>query len=156
MKPMSTLRRALFHSRLSVCVALCLASAAALAQQAPGLAVPPPPPTVADLPATAPTAPVDAVAPNEPVTHPAELSGEVTASGRAGEPRVQQSVVEDDRVRIEELRVRGQTQRIVVKPKGAIKNEYEVLPADGGRDMTESAYDSRGAAGRRVWRMFSF
>jgi len=146
------------HARPSACIAvgvatLWFACAAASAQPAPGLVVPPPPPTIADLP----PAPAAAAAP-APVITPAQPADLPDAGDgvRGGEPKVQISVVEDDRVRIEETRVRGQTQRIVVKPKGAIKGEYEILPADGGRDMTESAYDSRAAAGKRVWRMFSF
>jgi hypothetical protein len=74
----------------------------------------------------------------------------------APEPAVQRSVQEDDNVRIEELRVRGVTQRIVVRPKaggqGAALPEYEILPAEPGRD---SAQDRR-SAGQRVWRLFSF
>lgn len=70
----------------------------------------------------------------------------------APEPAVQRQVLEDDSVRIEELRVRGVNQRIVVKPKGEGVREYEILPAEPGRD---SAQDRR-AAGQRVWRLFSF
>ena len=74
----------------------------------------------------------------------------------APEPAVQRSVQEDDNVRIEELRVRGVTQRIVVRPKaggqGAALPEYEILPAEPGRD---SAQDRR-SAGQRVWRLFTF
>ncbi|NJN00585.1 MAG: hypothetical protein HC793_02920, partial [Aquincola sp.] len=45
------------------------------------------------------------------------LCGGTWAQARdAGEPNVQRQVVEDDGARIEELRVRGQVQRIVVKP----------------------------------------
>ena len=46
------------------------------------------------------------------------------------EPNVQRNVVEDESARIEELRVRGQVQRIVVKPKNA--REYEVIAPAGG------------------------
>ena len=56
-------------------------------------------------------------------------------------------------MRIEELRVRGQTQRIVVHPKkgGAA---YEIVPADGARDLSQST--SRAGAGQRVWNLFNF
>ena len=73
---------------------------------------------------------------------------EVTSS--VPEPAVQHTVIEDDRARIEELRVRGQNQRITVQPKKGGK-AYEVLPADGSRDDA-----TRGAAGQRVWHLFSF
>jgi len=71
---------------------------------------------------------------------------------RGGEPAVQQLVAEDDNVRIEELRVRGQTQRIVVRSKMAGVRPYEVLPAGQGRDLSQ---DKR-AIGQRVWSVFSF
>jgi hypothetical protein len=69
------------------------------------------------------------------------------------EPKVERLVTEDDAVRIEELRVRGQTQRIVVHPKkgGAA---YEIVPADGARDLSQST--SRAGAGQRVWNLFNF
>jgi hypothetical protein len=70
------------------------------------------------------------------------------------EPKVQYTVIEDEGARIEELRVRGQTQRITVKPKGM--KPYEILPADQGRDMSDSAGSQRGAAGKRVWHILSF
>jgi len=71
------------------------------------------------------------------------------------EPKVQQTVIEDDGVRIEELKVRGQTQRLVVRPKAGGK-EYEIIPADGARNMSQAAGASRGAAGQRVWNVLSF
>jgi hypothetical protein len=71
------------------------------------------------------------------------------------EPKVQRIVVEDDAVRIEELRVRGQTQRIVVKPKNAA--EYEIIPAAGGRDPSQNrAGQQAGAGGQRVWNLLKF
>jgi len=71
------------------------------------------------------------------------------------EPKVQRIVIEDDAVRIEELRVRGQTQRIVVKPKNAA--EYEIIPAAGGRDPSQNRANSQpGAAGQRVWNILKF
>jgi hypothetical protein len=89
-----------------------------------------------------------------------------TAAARAqesaptqAEPNVQRIVTEDDQVRVEELRVRGQTKRIVVRSKlgnGAV-TEYEVLPADGGRDLaTGPLGGTRGSAGQRVWNVLSF
>ncbi len=71
---------------------------------------------------------------------------------RGGEGAVQHLVAEDDNVRIEELRVRGQTQRIVVRSKLAGVRPYEVLPAGQGRDLSQ---DKR-AIGQRVWSVFSF
>jgi hypothetical protein len=70
------------------------------------------------------------------------------------EPKVQTTVIEDAATRIEEVKVRGQTQRITVQPKGM--KAYEIIPADQGRDMSESAGSQRGAAGKRVWRILTF
>jgi hypothetical protein len=70
------------------------------------------------------------------------------------EPKVERIVVADEQVRIEELRVRGLTQRVVVKLKGG--GEYEVVPTPGGRDPSQGRLGSQGAAGQRVWHLFSF
>jgi hypothetical protein len=71
------------------------------------------------------------------------------------EPRVQRIVLEDEGVRIEELRVRGLTQRVVIKPKNAA--EYEIVPAAGGRDPSQNRANSNpGAGGQRVWNLLKF
>ena len=77
-------------------------------------------------------------------------------AARSGEPQVQHTVIEDDGARIDELRVRGQVQRITVTPKGALKQGYEIIPGDGSREMSDGAGSTRGAAGKRVWRVFNF
>lgn len=74
------------------------------------------------------------------------------AQAAAPEPAVQRQVLEDDGVRIEELRVRGVNQRLVVQPKAASAPAYEILPAEPGKDAAQD----RRAAGQRVWRLFSF
>lgn len=71
---------------------------------------------------------------------------------RGGEPKVVRTVSEDEAVRIEELRVRGQTQRIVVRSKLAGARPYEIVPANGGRDLSQ---DKR-TVGQRVWSVLSF
>jgi hypothetical protein len=83
------------------------------------------------------------------------------ALAQSGEPRqpaepvVQRLVVEDEGVRIEELRVRGQVQRITVKPKNA--REYEIVAPVGGRDPSQNrANQQPGAGGQRVWNVFRF
>src|SRR5256885_1366634 len=91
-----------------------------------------------------------------PLAAAAEADDALT-TGRQSEPRIQHIVTEDDAVRIEELRVRGETQRISVTPKkGAITRPYEILPAAGGRDMSYNAQATRGAAGQRVWNVLTF
>ena len=72
------------------------------------------------------------------------------------EPNVKRTVIEDEGTRIEELRVRGQPQRIVVTPKGGGKLPYEIITGDGSRDLSPGANTSRGAAGKRVWNVLSF
>jgi hypothetical protein len=78
------------------------------------------------------------------------------AAKESNEPKVQNIVIEDGGSRIEELRVRGTTQRIVVKPKVGTTRSYEILPDDGSREMFDGANTSRGAAGKRVWHILSF
>jgi Protein of unknown function (DUF2782) len=73
----------------------------------------------------------------------------------AAEPNVQRTVVQDEGARIEELRVRGQVQRIIVKPKNAA--EYEVVAPVGGRDPSQNrANQQAGAGGQRVWNLLRF
>ena len=83
------------------------------------------------------------------------LPAAVLAQERAAaEPKVQRTVIEDDSVRIEELRVRGLSTRLVVKPKHAA--EYEVVVPPGGRDPSFGRAGSQGASGQRVWNVFKF
>jgi hypothetical protein len=75
-------------------------------------------------------------------------------ASRTPEPKVQRIVVQDDRVRIEEERVRGVTRRVVVKPKDAAA--YQVLPTTAARDPSQAHTGSEGATGKRVWNVLSF
>jgi hypothetical protein len=64
-------------------------------------------------------------------------------------------VIEDDQVRIEETRVRGQLQRITVAPKGPVGSTlrpYEINVGAGGRDPSQD----KSAAGQRVWSVLKF
>jgi hypothetical protein len=81
------------------------------------------------------------------------LAQEASAPPGRPEPRVEHLVTEDDGVRIEELRVRGETQRIVVHPKKG-GTRYEILPAVGGRDPSQRT--GRAGAGQRVWHVLNF
>ena len=82
-------------------------------------------------------------------------AGAALAQERAApEPKVQRTVIEDDSVRIEELRVRGLSTSLVVKPRHAAA--YEVVPTPGGRDPSQGRGGSQGAAGQRVWNVFKF
>lgn len=81
---------------------------------------------------------------------------EAPASAPSAEPNVRRTVIEDGGTRIEELRVRGTTQRIVVTPKVGTTKRYEIIMGDGSRDLTDGANTSRGAAGKRVWNVLDF
>lgn len=70
--------------------------------------------------------------------------------------KVERIVQEDDKVRVEETRVRGLTQKVVVKSKDGKTPEYEILLGDGGRDIPTRQGAERGNAGQRVWRILSF
>ena len=73
-------------------------------------------------------------------------------ASKSSEPKVQRTIIEDDGVRIEELRVRGQTQRMVVRSKQGPGGTYEVVP-EAGRDPSSQ---DKGAAGKRVWNILAF
>ncbi len=75
---------------------------------------------------------------------------------RSAEPNVQRTVTEDEGSRIDELKVRGNTTRITVKPKVGTTKGYEILTDDGSRDLSDGLTGSRGAAGKRVWNVLSF
>jgi len=74
---------------------------------------------------------------------------------RAGEPNVRLTVIDDGRARIEELRVRGQLQKVTVSPKGNAPG-YEVLLGDGVHMFADDPGTSRGSAGKRVWNVLRF
>ena len=80
--------------------------------------------------------------------NPAQAPGQ----GAGSEARVQHLVSEDDAVRVDELRVRGQTQRLTVSPKHGAAPAYEIQPAAGGSDPSKS----RDGAGQRLWNVLSF
>ena len=61
-------------------------------------------------------------------------------------------VIEDDQIRIEETRLRGQLQRVTVAPKGSTMRPYEINVGAGGRDPSQD----KSAAGQRVWSVLRF
>jgi hypothetical protein len=73
-----------------------------------------------------------------------------SAAGRAISPDLR--VVEDDNVRIEETRARGQLQRIVVHTRLGGARSYEIIVGSPGRDPSQE----RGAAGQRAWSLLTF
>lgn len=73
------------------------------------------------------------------------------AVAQTPEPAVVRTVTQDDQVRIEETRVRGAVQRIVVEQKAG--GSYEITPPSATADPSRSP-TPRG--GERRWRLFSF
>ncbi len=74
------------------------------------------------------------------------------SAAQRGDDGVRRTVIEDDKVRIEETRVRGAARRIVVQSKIGGVREYEIQVAPGGRDPAQD----RGGAGQRAWSIFNF
>ncbi len=95
--------------------------------------------------------PITTRAPATPLVENAEVN-----RPRAGEPAVQRTVIEDRLSKVEELRVRGQLQKVTVDNKGHAPN-YEVLTHDGARDIADGGIVGLGgAAGKRVWNVLRF
>jgi hypothetical protein len=78
------------------------------------------------------------------------------ATEKAGRPdrAIQRIRTEDAGARIDELRVGGETQQIVVQPKAAVP-AYEVKPAEGARGAPPAAA-SGDTNGSRVWNVLKF
>ncbi len=74
----------------------------------------------------------------------------------SAEPEIRQGLIEDNGSKIEELRVRGQAQRIVVSPKVGPRGRYEIITGDGSRELSDGAGSTRGAVGKRVWNVLNF
>ena len=70
--------------------------------------------------------------------------------------RIQRIEVQDKDVRINELRVGGETQSITVKPTNGLP-AYEVVPANGARNRAIDGRDGgQGSVGSRSWKLFNF
>ena len=89
-----------------------------------------------------------------PASKPADPAP--TEARRDGEPVVKRTVIEDEGARIEELRVRGEAQRIVVTPKVGIRKSYEIMTGEGARDAFDGTGGARSSAGKRVWNVLQF
>ncbi len=106
--------------------------------------------------ADAPASPPAPASQATPAPTPAPRTAEPQKFRDVPEGKVEQIVNEDDKVRIEETRVRGLTQKVVVKNKDSKAPEYEILLGDTGRDIPTRQGADRGNAGSRVWRIFNF
>ena len=112
----------------SLVLALLVVTAPAWAQQAPVSATTARPSTDASTPKSAPN----------------------------GEMNVKFSVVEDEGSKIEELRVRGQIQRIVVTPKVGLNKSYEIITGNTSRLPADGTGGASDATGKRVWNVLNF
>jgi hypothetical protein len=73
------------------------------------------------------------------------------------EPQAMRTSVEDGGSKIDELRVRGQTQQVVVTPKGGgITKSYEIIMNRTGRSPAEGTGGNHSAVGKRVWNVTDF
>jgi len=118
----------------SLCLPLALAVAAsALAQAAPAT-------SLVQAGATQ-----QAAAPATPAAPPADRS--------RSEPLAAWHVAEDEHVRVQELRVRGESRQITVQPKLPGARPYEIAPASGAIDPSQRG---RLAPGTSQWRVLNF
>jgi hypothetical protein len=78
------------------------------------------------------------------------------ATGGRPDQRIERIQIEDAGSRIDELRVGGETQSIVVSPKGGMP-AYDVQPGSTNRNLTrgERGNGSTGG-GTRVWKLLDF
>ncbi|PZP35175.1 MAG: hypothetical protein DI603_04685 [Roseateles depolymerans] len=83
----------------------------------------------------------------------AALAGSVHAEPPP-EPKVEHNVAEDDQVRIEELRVRGETKQVTVKNKKLNAPDYEIVMRNAGQ--ASAGGSEKSGSGQRVWRLLKF
>jgi hypothetical protein len=103
----------------------------------------------------APLAPPTIGAPAASAASPARVEDAEVARSKGGEPAIKRTVIEDQQARIEELRVRGNLQKVTVVPKGRAPG-YEVLTGAGFHATADDPGTSRGSAGKRVWNVLRF
>jgi hypothetical protein len=65
-------------------------------------------------------------------------------------------VIEDDGSKIDELRVRGQVQHVIVTPKVGPKKSYEIIVGRGGHEPVDGTGGANSAVGKRVWNVLAF
>ena len=87
-----------------------------------------------------------------PAAQSAAAAAPAASAARRGAAADGHHVVEDEGVRIDEMRIRGEVRSINVQSKLRGSPPYEVLVRPRGRDPSQDA----GAAGRSVWSLLSF
>ena len=89
-------------------------------------------------------------------TGPAPAGAEAATARDRSEPDIKRTRIEDQGARIDELRVRGQTQRVVVTPKAPGSKPYEIIMGNAGQAVPDGTGGANSAAGKRVWSVLSF
>ena len=87
---------------------------------------------------------------------PARAASAAAEPPDRNEPVVKHTVIEDEGSKIDELKVRGQIQHVVVTPKVGVTKPYEIITPPGGRDPFDGTGGARTAAGKRVWNVLKF
>ena len=87
-----------------------------------------------------------------PAPRPPVLASAAQAAAASAPSPTEKKVIEDDKVRIEETRLRGQTQNVTVHSKLPGVKPYEVIMPPLGKDPSQD----KGAAGKRTWLLFDF
>ena len=88
-------------------------------------------------------------------TAPVSEATTPAATGRS-EQRIERIQIEDTGSRIDELRVGGETQSIVVSPRDGMPS-YNVLPGGTNRNLTRGERgNGTTTGGTRVWKLLDF
>ena len=87
---------------------------------------------------------------------PAPAGAGIASARDPAEPDVKRTHIEDQGNRIDELRVRGQTQRVVVTPKAPGSKPYEIIMGNAGQAVPDGTGGANSAVGKRVWNVLSF
>jgi len=86
----------------------------------------------------------------------APADGAAPAAGGRADQLIERIQIEDGGARIDELRVGGQTQSIVVSPKGGMP-AYEIQPGGTNRNLTRGERgNGTTTGGTRVWKLLDF
>ncbi|WP_077033880.1 hypothetical protein [Pelomonas sp. KK5] len=93
----------------------------------------------------------------KPATPPPVKPGWTVLPDEVPDGKVDELVNEDDHVRVEELRVRGQTKRIKVHFKNKLIPDYEILISDAKFEPPRGLRgDGAGDRGTRVWSLLDY
>ncbi len=99
-----------------------------------------------------------AQAADKPAELPPVKPGWTVLPDEVPDGKVEELVNEDDHIRVDELRVRGQTRKIKVHFKNGVIPDYEILVSDA-KYVPPSRSDrggSDGPHGTRVWSLFDY